>query len=762
MNSQNILVDDTKSALELVQDVLINSSCISVENVSASGNPRINQASYASFSSGLANFPFANGLVLCTSPAKNAQGPFVEATSIGVSNRNWNGDSDLNTALGSSVSTQATVLEFDFVSLTNAISFNYIFASNEYQTYYPCEFSDGFAFLIKEAGSNDEYKNLAVIPNTTTPVSSTTVHPKIEPIIIKGETHECEASNENYFNGYNTAVSPVNYAGQTIVMNAQTEVIPNKKYHLKLVIADDVTRQYNSAVFIEAGSFLSKVSFGENRTIANNNPACYGENVILDTKVDPAVNTFKWFKKNLSNNYIEIPSETSSVYVAKTTGDYKVEIALSGTACISEGEIKIEFAPEILSTNTTLVQCDDNADGISVFNLTKVAGIVKNNVPEIINDGYYESLADAETKKNKIANPEIYTNKSAGQIVFARLENKYGCYKIAEITLQISNTALPPQEPISTCDSDNIQDGIHEFDLNTEITPEIAGIPNGILIKYYLTASNALTETNTLPNIFTNTTAFSQIIYARATNGPDCYAIIPITLIVNTFDPPNFEDETKFLCKGDEITLTVDSNFTKYLWTTGYAGNSITISNPGVYTVTVTDANGCEKTKTFNIILSEPAIITEVLVKDFSANENSVLVQYTGVGNYEFSLDGIVFQNEPLFPNVNPGIYNVIARDKNSCGVSNSFMIYVLDYPRFFTPNADGYNDLWYIKNIDMLPDYTISIFDRYGKLLKQMDQNSLGWNGQFNGQPLPADDYWFTLLFVNSKNVKGHFSLKR
>lgn len=61
-----------------------------------------------------------------------------------------------------------------------------------------------------------------------------------------------------------------------------------------------------------------------------------------------------------------------------------------------------------------------------------------------------------------------------------------------------------------------------------------------------------------------------------------------------------------------------------------------------------------------------------------------------------------------------------------------------------------------------MLPDYTISIFDRYGKLLKQMDQNSLGWNGQFNGQPLPADDYWFTLLFLNGKNVKGHFSLKR
>lgn len=762
MNGQNIAVDDKKSASELVQNVLINSSCISIENVSASGNPIANKASYASFSSGAANFPFKNGLVLCTSPAKNAEGPFVESTSIGSSNRNWNGDNDLNKALGNSGSTQATVLEFDFVSLTNAISFNYIFASNEYQWYYPCEFSDGFAFLIKESGSSSEYKNLAVLPNTTTPVSSTTVHPKIDPVTVKGETHSCEASNENYFNGYNTEVSPINYAGQTIVMNAQTEVIPNKKYHLKLVIADDLTRQYNSAVFIEAGSFLSKVSFGEDRTIATNNPACYGENVVLDTKLDPVVNSFKWFKKNASDNYVEIPSETGSFYTAKTPGDYKVVATLSGTSCTAEGEIRIEYAQQILSTNTTLLQCDDDSDGISIFNLTKVAAIVKNNAADITNEGYYESLADAEAKTNKISTPEKYTNKNTGQIVFARIENKYGCFKIAQITLQTSSTTLPAQNSIATCDSDNIQDGINEFDLDSEITPKIAGIPNGIILSYYSTENDALTETNPLPNIFKNTTAFSQTIYVRATNGADCYGITPITLVINTFDPPNFEDETKILCKDTQIELAVASGFTKYLWTTGSTDTTITVSSAGVYAITVTDAKGCEKTKTFNVILSEPAFITEVVIKDFSANQNFVLIKYTGVGNYEFSIDGIVFQGEPLFTNVNPGIYNVIARDKNGCGVSNSFTIYVLDYPRYFTPNADGFNDVWYIRNLDMLPDYTISIFDRYGKLLKQMNQKSPGWNGQFNGQQLPSDDYWFNLIFNNGRIVKGHFSLKR
>jgi gliding motility-associated-like protein len=161
-------------------------------------------------------------------------------------------------------------------------------------------------------------------------------------------------------------------------------------------------------------------------------------------------------------------------------------------------------------------------------------------------------------------------------------------------------------------------------------------------------------------------------------------------------------------------------------------------------------------------MLSEPATLTATQVKDFSGNDNSVLLEFTGAGYYEFSLDGINFQKEPLFTSVLPGIYHAIARDKNGCGMSNSLLIYVVDYPRFFTPNGDGFNDVWEIKNATYLPDYTISIFDRYGKLLKQINQNGAGWTGLFNNQQLPADDYWFTLLFDDGKNVKGHFSLKR
>jgi len=310
---------------------------------------------------------------------------------------------------------------------------------------------------------------------------------------------------------------------------------------------------------------------------------------------------------------------------------------------------------------------------------------------------------------------------------------------------------------------DALQDGLYHFNLDTEVTPKItAGLLSGLTVIYYLTANNALTETNPLPNIFNNTIAFNQTIFARVVNGPDCYDVVPVELVVNTFDPPNFEDETAYLCKGDQITLTVDSGFSSYLWNTGDTSNSIPVNTVGDYSVTVKDVNGCEKTKKFKVILSEPAIITNAVIKDFSGTDNSVLIEFTGAGNYEFSLDGEFFQDNPLFTGVNPGTYNAIARDKNGCGLSNLFLLYVLDYPRFFTPNGDGYNDLWFIKNLDQFPDCKIYIFDRYGKLLKQMNQNNTGWNGQFNGQQLPSDDYWFSLLFDNGKTIKGHFSLKR
>lgn len=757
IGQQVISIDDTKTPEELINDVLVKSSCVSVSNTIGLGDTfTTGQKSFAYFNKGASNFPFSEGIVLTTSTSREAIGPFI--TNRGGGSPNWIGDSDLNEALGIN-SINATVLEFDFIPLTNFLSFNYIFASNEYQSFFPCQYSDGFAFLIKEADDPAAvYKNLAVLPNKNTVVSSTNVHPKIEPGIGLGGTDPfdgCSAVNEQFFNGQNNSRSPVNYAGQTVVLNASSNVIAKKKYHIKLVIADDAEEYYDSAVFIEAGSFKPKIDFGPDKTTVNNNPICFGETFALDTKLSSTY-TYQWYKDN-----ILIPTATGPSYNPTTSGTYKVEVVFTPSTCALTGGIKIDFAPEILVSNTTLFQCDATNSGEAIFNLTKVDNIIKNNVSEIVNKGYYESLTDAQAKTNVIVIPENYiaTNKT----IFARIENKYGCYKTAEVALKITNNTIPDQNTFQTCDLDNVQDGLYQFDLDAQISPNITGIPAGLHFVYYLNPSDALAEKNPLTTIFKNTIANSQTIYSRAINGSDCYAIIPIKLQINTFDPPDFDTESLILCKGETVDLMVESGFESYDWSTGISNtNTFTATTAGDYSVTVTNVTGCQKTKKFAIILSEPAVLTDAQVKDFSGNDNSILLEFTGSGDYEFSLDGITFQSEPLFTNVKPGIYNAIARDKNGCGMSNSLLVYVLDYPRFFTPNGDGFNDVWEIKNTSYLPDFKLSIFDRYGKLLKQMNQNSSGWSGLFNNQQLPADDYWFTLLFENGKNVKGHFSLKR
>jgi gliding motility-associated-like protein len=754
--AQYITVDDTKTAQQLIEDVLVKSACANVLNINGSGNNAVPvENSFAYFNSGGSNFPFTEGVLLSTSASKNAIGPYV--SNRGGGGNTWLGDADLDQTLGIN-STNATVLEFDFVPLTNYISFNYVFASNEYQSYFPCAFSDGFAFLIKEKGSSNAYKNIAVLPGTSIPVSSENVHAITNTVIdANGVSHPgCPAINESYFNGFNTAASPINYSGQTIKLNAQTDVIAGKTYHIKLVIADDKEEYYDSAVFLEAGSFAAKIDLGPDRSPATTNPLCFGESFTIDTKL-PASYTYEWYK-----NGTLISSATNPSYTVTDAGIYKVKTILS-PSCTAEDEIKIEYAPEIVLNNATLVQCDDNADGITTFDLTRVESILKNNDPNLLKVFYFNSLAEAQAEINPILNPTSYRNTVPNQVLHVRVSNAFGCADYTTLKLITSNKTIVPQNPIETCDLDAKQDGLTQFNLNTQITPQVVyGLVTGLTVEYYLNENDAIVQKNQLPNLFTNTTPNQQIIYARIANGPDCFGITPETLVINTFDPPNFKDDTLPLCNGSTINLVADSGYSSYLWSSGSITNTTNISAPGEYTVTVTNTNGCKKTKKFIVKASGIGSITNAAVTDFSGTENSVLITYSGDGDYEFSLDGNFYQDNPLFTGVNAGAYSATVRDKNGCGVSIPYKVYVLDYPRFFTPNNDGYNDTWKIKNLDLLPKSTIVILDRYGKLLKQLGSNNVEWKGTYNENELPADDYWFRITFEDGKIIKGHFSLKR
>jgi len=757
--AQYISIDDGRTAQQLIENVLVNSSCANITNPSVSGDSfTAGQNSYGYFNAENTTFPLKEGVILSTFKSRSAIGPYVSGQN-GGGNNSWLGDADLNQALGIN-SVNATVLEFDFVPLTNFISFNYIFASNEYQAYFPCEFSDGFAFLIKEKGSTDDYKNLAVLPGTSIPVSSKNVHLLTNSFTdSQGFTHPgCPGINESYFNGFNSASSPINFSGQTIKLNAQSDVVAGKTYHIKLVIADDKEEYFDSAIFLEAGSFSAKMDLGPDHSATNNNPLCYGESFTIDTKLS-ANYSFQWFK---DGSTIPISGETKPSLIITDAGTYKVKVTFSPSSCTAEDEIKLEYAPQIVLNNATLYQCDDDADGITIFDLTKMDNFIKNNNPKL-KLVYYASLADAQGEINPIVNPSSFKNTAGNQTLYTRVTNEFGCANYAQLNLSVANNTISIQNPIVSCDTDALQDGITEFNLNTKVTPQvISGLPAGLIVEYYSTQAEAISQKNQLPNLFTNTTPNQQTIYARIVNGADCYKIVSETLFVHTFDPPNFEKSTSFLCNESNLTLTVDGGYSSYLWNNGENTNSTNISAPGQYSVTVTNTDGCQKTKEFVVASSEIATITNVLTNNFEGNENSISISYIGDGNYEFSLDGNNYQHSPIFRGLDAGIYWVYVRDKNGCGISVPYKTYIIDYPRFFTPNNDGYNDTWKIKNLDVLPKSSLLIYDRYGKLLKQLNSESDGWNGLFNGKELPSDDYWFTITFEDGKIIKGHFSLKR
>lgn len=194
-----------------------------------------------------------------------------------------------------------------------------------------------------------------------------------------------------------------------------------------------------------------------------------------------------------------------------------------------------------------------------------------------------------------------------------------------------------------------------------------------------------------------------------------------------------------------------------------YFAEITTASDPNQ---TVADIGGILITFYGQPILDRVEILDTNLSIDPDSNNIEIIVD--GNGDYEYAINNGTFQDNPVFINVPPGINTVIINDKNNCGITEPLEFLVVGYPKFFTPNGDGANDNWNIRGIETLTNPVVFIFDRYGKLLKQLGANT-SWDGTFNGRPMPSTDYWFRFEYVESdsgllvaETRKTHFTLKR
>jgi gliding motility-associated-like protein len=267
-------------------------------------------------------------------------------------------------------------------------------------------------------------------------------------------------------------------------------------------------------------------------------------------------------------------------------------------------------------------------------------------------------------------------------------------------------------------------------------------------------------------------------------------------VIVNTL--PGFTvTSDQILCLNDtpkNIAVENPLAIYSYVWrdvdgnTIGKEDN-LNVTSGGNYTVTATTTNGtnCGRTKTITVKESNPAILLNSFVTivdegNTIGSENNlsividVITNNLGAGDYQFALRNddenttTLFQDEPLFENLEGGIYTIIVNDKNGCAPDATLQISVLQFPKFFTPNGDGKNDTWLIKgaNKTFYPNSSINIFNRFGKLVAQIPLDGEGWNGTYNSKILPSNDYWYTITLIPADiskttiNKTGNFSLLR
>jgi gliding motility-associated-like protein len=304
----------------------------------------------------------------------------------------------------------------------------------------------------------------------------------------------------------------------------------------------------------------------------------------------------------------------------------------------------------------------------------------------------------------------------------------------------------------------------HIFDLQQQ-TATILGDqhPESYTVTYHLTAEDADNNINSLPNSYANISN-PQTLYARVIHNSVtiCHDVVSFNLYVN--QNPLLSATTSHMCEGEPVVLSAESGFDSYLWSTGETTQTIMVDELGTYSVTVKEIIGesyCENTYDITVEPSGAATIVSLDIEDWTYDQNTITVHTSGQGNYEYSLDGVTYQDSPTFADLLIGNYTVYVRDKNGCGITKDEVL-LLNYPNFFTPNGDGTHDKWRIKYAYMEPEMQINIFDRFGKLLISLDPESDGWDGTFNGAQLPSTDYWFVVTRANGQVHKGHFSMKR
>ncbi|ALM48257.1 hypothetical protein AMR72_04690 [Flavobacterium psychrophilum] len=447
--------------------------------------------------------------------------------------------------------------------------------------------------------------------------------------------------------------------------------------------------------------------------------------------------------------------------------------------------------------------CNDTPASPTAFNLKEyVETALGGNTGTIYTIGYFSDAA-LTTRATPITG---YVVTGSATVYIEVVNNDTGCRIVKELELIVEQQAVanPVADPAAVCDTDDQNDGrASGWDL-TLLAPEVLGAqdPAVFLVSYYDIDPSTVPAPQPIqdPENYTNQTPESQVIWIVVTNSDTvqdtpCSATTTVTLRVERRAEPviTTADGSDTVCiewgasEGElELNSGVVPNGHTYLWykdgvllTDSDDSGSYIAKTGGVYTVVVTGPAPLEcvsdESAGFTVIESgqASAIGQGYYVTNYFSDNQTITVTIEGNGEYTYQLDNGPRQESPVFTNVSPGYHTVTVWDEKTDFPCQELIlngVSIVDYPNFFTPNGDGFHDTWNIIGLSGTGS-VIYIFDRYGKLIKQIspDLESSGWDGTLNGTPVPATDYWFTVTYPEfdgtttvTKEFKSHFSLKR
>jgi gliding motility-associated-like protein len=490
---------------------------------------------------------------------------------------------------------------------------------------------------------------------------------------------------------------------------------------------------------------------------------------------------------DLTFSYYKNPSDANSnsgafgqFFTNSTPNQASVFVKVTNAnGCTKIQEIVLNVLPLPTKKTVTLTQCDTalNPDGLSLFNLSEANQSFLNGDTNL-SVTYFENI---QQEQNNIPLASNYSNLANNQSIIAKITNlTTTCSSNSQLILKVN--LVPSQNiiPLEECDLITQENGLTTFDFSTA---QVA-LTSTQLAKFYPTSSDALLEQN---EIVTNVTNYPNVVpyldsvFVRIEDNNSCSGISEVKLIVNTLPDINTLNTTNiYVCSNlpnQYETLDagiISGNSTDFAYKWYLDGNlildsseSIKVNQAGIYTVNVRNMKNCIKTRTIEVKASNNATFKEILIVDGTLIENSVTINLVNsIGNYEYSIDNPEgpFQDANFFNNVKPGIHTVFVNDTFGCGIVER-TIAVIGFPAFFTPNGDGFNDFWKIEGVNKVfnTESKVYIYDRFGKLVKEIEaRDSKGWDGNYRGAALMADDYWYVVNLEDGRIVKGHFALKR